>query len=345
MRKCLKYAVLIITAGMMFASTVLAAVVDPRAGVSSNTAPSAQGVSPMGSSVNGPGAGNVDSTLQLGGASVTMLKGNESGQQLSVVIQTADGKLIVVDGGIDTNRRYLCNFIKQRGGKVDVWLLTHPHIDHVGALTAILERQNDAATPADDYSKIEIGDIYYSFAPVEFYRANEPSYRIPVVEEAYAALAKHDQTKLHYNSPRGTVIQVGDVKITVMNELFLSTVDAGNNSSIVYKIEINGKKLLFLGDLPYEGAQNLMSLWQPSDLKADVVQMAHHGEHGGSPEFYRMVDPEWCLWPTHAALWAKRNDAVDNSTDTYTIAKTMSWIKQMGVKHNYAMCEGDWTLR
>lgn len=294
---------------------------------------------------SGPGPGLTDSSVQLGGATITMLKGNELGQQLSMVIESSDGKLIVVDGGMDTNRQYLAEFIKNRGGKVDCWLVTHPHIDHIGALSAILSRQNDPMTSADDYSRIEIGDIYYSFAPMEFYQQYEQSYRLPFIEEALASLAKHDASRLHEGSPRGTEFWVGNIKVTVMNEPFQSEVDAGNNTSIAYRLEINGKRLLILGDMPYEGAQNLMSLWQPADLKADIVQMAHHGEHGGSPEFYQMVDPDWCLWPTHQTLWDKRNDSVDPSSDSYTIARTMQWMTQMGVQHHYAMCDGDWTLK
>lgn len=293
----------------------------------------------------GAGPGLTDSTLQLGGATITMIKGNEQGQQLSIVIESNDGKLIVVDGGMDTNRKYLAEFIQKRGGKVDCWLLTHPHVDHVGALTALLERQNAPDTPSDDYSKIEIGDIYYSFAPIEFYQANEPAYRIPVIQEAYAALAKHDPAKLHYNSPRGTEIWVGNIKITVMNEVFLSTIDAGNNTSIAYMIEINGKKLMILGDMPHEGAENLMTLWQPEQLKADVVQMAHHGAHGGTQALYQAIDPDWCLWPTHAEQWAKRTETIDPTSDVYTVAVTKQWMDQIGVQHHYVMCEGDWTLK
>ena len=82
-----------------------------------------------------------DSTIGLGGASITMIKGEQSGQQISIVIESNDGSLIVVDGGLKTNAPYLAKYIKDRGGKVAAWLLTHPHEDHVGALAVILEQQ------------------------------------------------------------------------------------------------------------------------------------------------------------------------------------------------------------
>ena len=72
--------------------------------------------------------------LGLGGATVTMIKGKESGQQLAIVVKSNDGRIIVVDGGFKTNAPYLGEYIKANGGKVAVWLLTHPHVDHVGCL-------------------------------------------------------------------------------------------------------------------------------------------------------------------------------------------------------------------
>ena len=53
-----------------------------------------------------------DSTIGLGGASITMIKGEQSGQQISIVIESNDGSLIVVDGGLKTNAPYLAKYIK-----------------------------------------------------------------------------------------------------------------------------------------------------------------------------------------------------------------------------------------
>ena len=98
-----------------------------------------------------------DSTIGLGGASITMIKGEQSGQQISIVIESNDGSLIVVDGGLKTNAPYLAKYIKDRGGKVAAWLLTHPHEDHVGALAVILEQQKKEGHP--DYYNIDPGQI------------------------------------------------------------------------------------------------------------------------------------------------------------------------------------------
>jgi len=52
------------------------------------------------------------------------------------------GKLIVVDGGNRGDASQLRKFIELHGNRVSAWFITHPHPDHVDALTAILEESN-----------------------------------------------------------------------------------------------------------------------------------------------------------------------------------------------------------
>ncbi len=47
------------------------------------------------------------------------------------------GQLIVVDGGWTEDADFVRQTIKEMGGKVDAWILTHPHQDHIGAFNAI----------------------------------------------------------------------------------------------------------------------------------------------------------------------------------------------------------------
>ena len=283
-----------------------------------------------------------DSTIGLGGAKITMIKGNESGQQISIVIESNDGRLIVVDGGLKTNAPYLSKFIKARGGKVSAWLLTHPHEDHVGALSVILEQQKVAGHP--DYYNIDPGQIYFSFAPYPFYEQYEQSYRLPMIKEVMDDLAAYPAEKKHENSERGTTFSYGNVSVEVLNTAYSIPIDSGNNSSICYMITINGKKLLITGDLPYEAAGKLLEELPAEKLKADIVQMAHHGQHGGSFAFYSTVNPRYALWPSSKELWDKRKEPFTEDQETYTIALTKFWMNKLGVEKNFVMADGNWVL-
>ena len=268
-----------------------------------------------------------DSTIGLGGASITMIKGEQSGQQISIVVESNDGSLIVIDGGLKTNAPYLAKYIKDKGGKVAAWLLTHPHEDHVGALAVILEQQKKEGHP--EYYNIDPGQIYYGFAPLAFYEQYEPAHRVPMIKEIMEDLAQYDS----------------NVAVEVLNTPYSIPIDSGNNSSICYMITINGKKLLITGDLPYEAAGKLMEERGAEKLKADIVQMAHHGQHGGSFAFYSAVNPRYALWPSSQELWNKRKDAFIEDQESYTVALTKFWMNKLGVEKNFVMADGNWVLK
>ena len=109
----------------------------------------------------GPGA---EAAPILGGAELTMLAGANDMSMMSVVIRTVSGEVIVVDGGRAADKDHLVNLLNSYGGRVSLWLITHPHDDHVGALTEILNTQP---------CPIRIDRIAYSFLPNELYAAGE----------------------------------------------------------------------------------------------------------------------------------------------------------------------------
>ncbi len=56
----------------------------------------------------------------------------------SYVFRTVDGKIAVMDGGVSAEAPYLRGFLAALGNKVDIWFISHPHPDHIGALLEIL---------------------------------------------------------------------------------------------------------------------------------------------------------------------------------------------------------------
>lgn len=288
----------------------------------------------------------IDNSLDLDGAQIWMLDGNlEKGQQLSIIVLTKNGRLLVFDGGLKESSKQVCAFINQHGGKVDHWFITHPHHDHLGVLIDVLKRRSNPLISNDDYSNIEIENIYYSFAPISFYEKYEQPSRLPVIHDAIDVLSKEKRSNILKDKPAGTIIEDDGVKVEILNNVMLSEVDAGNNSTITYMVEINGKKMLILGDLPYEASKKLLKDLAPEKLKADIVQMAHHGQHGGCKELYETVAPLICLWPSDLNLYKKGFEEIDPNSDIYTVALTKKWIEDMGNVKNYWMCDGCYSLR
>ena len=272
-------------------------------------------------------------TISTGGNGVGelwMLGSATGAQNLSIVIKSPNGKLIVIDGGWEADADKLSSLILQQGGKVDAWLITHPHEDHVGALCAILN---------DTGRKIKIDKIYCSLATPDWYRQISPT-GAGIADQLLSAFTKLPVGTVTNNIGRGTEINIDDVNIRVLNNRGAYTYNGVNNSSLVYKIRVSGQSILVLGDLAYDGGKDLTKSCTAAELKSDIVQMAHHGQQGVDQDAYALIAPTTCLWPSPAWLWNNDNGGGVGSGPWGTL-KTRTWMDALGVKDNRSLKDGD----
>lgn len=294
--------------------------------------------------VSTPGSGSVQ-TVQTSGMSsastlistgtsgvgeLWMLSSTTGAQNLSIVIKSPNGKIIVIDGGWEADADKLSSLILQQGGKVDAWLITHPHEDHVGALCAIL---NDSAR------KIKIDKIYCSLATPDWYRQVSPT-GAGIADQLLSAFTKLTVGTVTNSIGRGTEINIDDVNIRVLNNRGVYTYNGVNNSSLVYKIRVSGQSILILGDLAYDGGKDLIKTCTAAELKSDIVQMAHHGQQGVDQDAYALIAPTTCLWPSPAWLWNNDNGGGVGSGPWGTLT-TRAWMDALGVKDNRSLKDGD----
>ena len=111
-------------------------------------------------------------------------------------------------------------------------------------------------------------------------------------------------------------------------------------------MEMGGKRLLFLGDLGVEGGNRLLNEYRnnPGELRADIVQMAHHGQSGVDRNVYEAVRPTICLWCAPAWLWNNDNGGGVNSGNWKTL-EVRNWMRQLGAKTHVVAKDGDQVLR
>lgn len=62
---------------------------------------------------------------------------------MGYVIKASDGSVIVIDGGNKVDAIQLSELIKELGGVVNAWFITHPHSDHIDALVEIVNNHDD----------------------------------------------------------------------------------------------------------------------------------------------------------------------------------------------------------
>jgi competence protein ComEC len=87
----------------------------------------------------------------------------------------------------------------------------------------------------------------------------------------------------------GQVFHFGGAKWTILNPTrgaFLKHHQV-SNSSVVYTLEVAGKRFLFTGDIEMAGERAVVSQWQRLELgSADVLLATHHGSKFASHDFF-----------------------------------------------------------
>ena len=245
----------------------------------------------------------------------------------SYVFKMNNGSVVVMDGGVKEEAPYLRGFLAALGNKVDVWFVSHPHPDHIGALTEILK----------DPQGIIIKQVYHSEFSLDF-RALEPNYK-DAADEYYNSLRKSEIPVCDVGNP-GMVIKLDKTMFKILgvkNEDI--KVNPYNNSSMVIRVWDASKSIVFLGDCGEEEGNRLLNSPFRKDLDCDYIQMAHHGQQGVSKEFYRTIHFKACLWPTPS--WVYNND-IGKGFNTHNLktVEIRELIDSLGINENYVSFEG-----
>lgn len=258
---------------------------------------------------------------------------NNSTRQMMGYILTTKNKTIVVDGGLKEDATNLIhNINKIGGGKIDVWFLTHPHMDHVQAFMEIVQNTD-----------IEIGKVYLTLNDLEWYEQYETA-RIQEIQNFFNVIHNDKIKNKVEEVSLNQEINIDNLKCEILGiknpEI---TTNPINNSSMVIKMNVNDKSILFLGDTGKESGEKLLQN-QKRKLHSDIVQMAHHGQAGAGKEVYEAIKPKICLWPTPDWLW-DNNSGDGYNTGNWKTLETRSWIQALKVKTNYIEKDGDIIFR
>lgn len=246
----------------------------------------------------------------------------------SYLLRTSGGKVIMMDGGHAAEADHLRDRIREAGGHVDLWFISHPHEDHMEALATILE----------DPRGITIDKVIYSRVPDAFLD-NEPG-SAEYARGYYRVLdnTKHrvDILNLHQPMQRFDIDGVGILVMAVDHPEFESK--GYNDQSILIRVWDDTKSVVFLGDAEIECGNAALKECREY-LDCDYLQMSHHGQHGVSEEFYKTVNFRVCLWPTPSWVW---EPGENSRLATYD---TRRWMDEKGITEHHVSClETDWVL-
>ncbi len=199
------------------------------------------------------------------------------GQGDAIFIACPNGRTLLVDGGsgppaYDAGARVIVPFLRAKGHRrVDTIVVTHPHLDHYGGLSAVVE-------------SVDVGEIVSSGVGSRAgaylaWRETVARHGIP-----YRAVGKGD-TLAALGGMRGVFLHP--------DRLFLSGVTENNPNevSVVLRLSYGTFSMLLTGDIE-EKAEYAVTR-APAALKSTVLKSPHHGSSTSSgTAFLNAVDPE-----------------------------------------------------
>ena len=271
------------------------------------------------------------------GEELEMLSNRSESQMMSFLLTGKNGAVVVVDGGTEYDADHLRERIAAKGGYVSAWFITHAHSDHAGAFVRLVN-EGIAGGPG---SPIVVANVFGNFPDSGWYHQNE-GYRADFADQVQAAFyAQGERAHVVHSGDRFTF---DSIDVEVLNDPILTDTNSINNSSVVYRMTMNGKRIVFLGDLGTAVQNIFLERHAGEDLKCDFLQMAHHGQGGVDRSFYERFMPTACLWT--APYWLYENDnGGGRGSGPYATLTTRQWMDELGVQENYCIKDGDIRIR
>ncbi|WP_375761187.1 ComEC/Rec2 family competence protein [Corallococcus exercitus] len=203
------------------------------------------------------------------------------GQGDAALIVSPTGKTVLIDGGPpEAGTRLAARLRELVKGPLDLVILTHPHLDHLGGLRAAVKAVGAKRfmDPGFDHPSEAYRDL------LEFVGNEVGQVMSPEPNPA------SPQTLLTVGLGEGVALTV--LWPRVPQETFLAdTRSDANANSIVAKLTYGKTAFLFTGDS--EPPTEAVLLQKPVDLTATVLKVAHHGgKHSSTAAFLERVKPQ-----------------------------------------------------
>ena len=265
---------------------------------------------------------------------------------LSVIFTLADGRLVVLDGGMPNEKNHLGLLNAMRNASPDKdniviagWYLSHAHIDHHGAAWQFILQHLDKV-------KIEAFVLNYA-ADCHYENLTEDSWKKADDAQLFrGALEKISPDTKVIKAHSGQVYYYGEEAVEIVysvEDYYPEPLNYNNSSSLVLRLHAKGNTVMLLADTTHTSGARMMELHGDA-LKSDMVQIAHHGMWASYSKLYRYINAPVLLWPsnlTNAKKWFNDSvvqTAVGIAKDVYLSGNTEDTVITFPyeIKHNKA---------
>jgi len=199
------------------------------------------------------------------------------GQGDAIALRTRKNRWVLVDAGRswlggDAGRSTVVPYLAHRGGSLALFVLSHPHADHVGGAAS----------------------VFASLRPERFL---DPGY-VGTTPPYLAALGEAARARIPWQRVRpGDSLRVDEVMLTALapDSTWVAGLSDANLASTVLVARVGTIRFLFTGDAEAPEEDWLLSR-DPGALAADVLKVGHHGSRTStSSRFLGAVRPRLAL--------------------------------------------------
>jgi competence protein ComEC len=215
------------------------------------------------------------------GTSITMLTVIDVGQGDALLLETAEGKVILIDGGgtlpsvrtnawqrsrstFEVGRDVVVPYLRYRGiNHIDVIVMTHGDSDHIRGLKAVLER-------------ISVGEVWHSgMAPVDAFERQ----LLRQIQEKHIPI---------HMVQAGVQLPIEDgIHISMLHPVVNVSNKNSNDRSIVMLLQLYQTNMLLTGDIEQAAEQEVMKNYDLPSIQ--LLKVAHHGSKTSTTEDWLMV--------------------------------------------------------
>ncbi len=191
------------------------------------------------------------------------------GQGDSILVTCGEDDVMLIDAGEAKNVQAVKDELDERGiTQIDVIVATHPHADHIGGITEMID--------AFEVGRVYMPDMQSDSKTYQNLRDSIENHHVLLIE-AYA----------------GESFELGGAACTIVSPDKDDNKDA-NNESVMLLLDYLDSEFLFTGDAE-EWAENEV-LGAGYHIDADVLKVAHHGSSTGTSEaFLQAVTPDYAI--------------------------------------------------
>lgn len=181
---------------------------------------------------------------------------------------------VLVDCGEKIHSTRVINYLKSQGiRKLDYIIATHPHEDHIGGMSDIMQ-------------SFTVGKVIMPEVPAEL---------LPMGKNFEAMLDTIESRKIDAEYCRlGSTLDIGNGAVIDFIAPVHDDYTNLNNYSIVFRLTHGSRSFLFTGDIERAAESDILNSGQY--INCDVLKVGHHGSTSSStPAFIEAVSPEYAV--------------------------------------------------